>query len=68
MCFRHNSTSANGTVAKVERMLPDQIVGEVYQDLEEAESLWMELIPDSAVHPNVKTMQAQWDAPLYEKR
>ena len=55
------------TVAGVENLLPDNIVGEVYQELVEAESLWGEIIPDSALQPTDKAMQAQWDIPLYER-
>ena len=49
---------ANVTVAGVESLLPDDIVGEVYQDLIDSESLWGDIIPDSALHPTDKTMQA----------
>ena len=61
----HTEFKVERTVERtVECLLTDQVVGEVYQDLEEAESSWRELISDSAVQPTVKTMQEQWDAPL----
>ena len=44
------------------------MVDQVYPQLVEAESLWGEIIPGNALQPTNKTMQAEWDTPLYERQ
>ena len=57
-------SSAHGATLGANSLLPDPISTTVYQNLEEAESSWRELVPDNVMQPNNKSVQALWDKPL----
>ena len=58
-------SSAHGATLGANSLLLNQISTNAYQNLEEAESSWRELIPDNAMQPSNKSLQALWDKPLY---
>ena len=61
-------SSSHGAASGGNSLLPEQISNKVYHNLEEAEFLWRELIPDDTLQPTIKTVQALWDTPLYNKK
>ena len=54
------------------RLLPPALreVDQPYGLLAEAENLWMECLNNNALQPKplIKTLQANWDRPLYEQK
>ena len=61
-------SSAYGAALGGNSLLPEQISNNSYQNLEEAELLWREIIPEVAKQPNTKSVQALWDTPLCDKK
>ena len=61
-------SSAHGTVLGANSLLPEHISTDNYQNLEEAELLWREIIPEETMQPNTKSVQALWDTPLCDKK
>ena len=57
--------SAHGAEAGMQRLLPENIALEDYKEISVAETLWSEQLPD-AEQPSNKTVQAEWDSPLYK--
>ena len=61
--------SAHGTEQGVQKLLPQDIANNVYEDLQEAKSLWEELLNNNdAVQPKNPTVQAEWDSPIYKAK
>ena len=59
--------SAHGAACGMERLLPAYIAEESYQEISVAESLWDQRLNNNAMQqPANKSVQAAWDAPLYE--
>ena len=61
-------SSAHGTILGANSLLPDHISTGTYQNMEEAELLWREIIPEETMQPNTKSVQALWDTPLCDKK
>ena len=57
-------SSAHGTILGANSLLPENISTGIYQNLEEAELLWRDTIPEATMQPNNKSVQALWDTPL----
>merc|ERR1712012_109757 len=61
-------SSAYGAVNGATTLLPQTILETEYQLLLEAEELWKDIIPDEALQPSNRTVQALLDSPLYTKK
>ena len=61
-------SSAHSTFLGANSLLPENISTGTYQNLEEAELLWREIIPEETMQPNTKSVQALWDTPLCDKK
>ena len=51
-------SSAHGTISGANSLLPENISTGIYQNLEEAELLWREIIPGVTMQPNNTSVQA----------
>ena len=60
--------SAHATETGVSELLPEYVLDKTYIDLENAESSWGDMLPDGTLQPMNKSVQANWDIPLYERR
>ena len=69
-------SSAWGASSGAESLLTEEVLEAGYKQLDRAEEKWDECFrlddplpfPECALQPENKSVQAQWDAPLYEKR
>ena len=61
-------SSAHATETGSSDLLPEYVRDETYINLEKAESSWRDMLPDGTLQPIDKSMQANWDTPLYGRR
>ena len=61
-------SSAHATKTELNELLPEYALDQIYLDLEKAESVWSDMLPDGILQPINKYVQANWDMPLYKER
>ena len=61
-------SSAHATEAGSGELLPEYVRDETYIDLEKYESAWRDMLPDGTLQPIDRSVQANWDTPLYGQR
>ena len=67
LCLPAFISSAHGATSGMRTFMPNYQTDQ-YQDLQDAESEWATVLLNNAVQPVAKSVQALWDAPIFEKK